>query len=149
LCNSPCVSLPDRAFLSPVEELKILNLAPSDEKASSSRLRDAALIDQELPGVGIHENGYCEIAGRAWFDRMMQMTVDGLAQLEASGDARSSSDPMMRALLLIAMDLGVVFLRPLVEERFGVSLTDPALSERWIRTELELLSLGVLTTKEA
>jgi hypothetical protein len=36
-----------------------------------------------------------------------------------------------------------------VEERFGVSLTDPAVGERWIRTELELLSLGVLTTKEA
>ena len=107
---------------------------------------DGATAAMTYIGRSMQEGG---AAGRAWFDRMMQMTIEGLAQLEATGDARTSSDPMMRALLLIAMDLGVVFMRPLVEERFGVSLTDPALSERWIRTEFELLSLGVLTTKEA
>ncbi len=88
-------------------------------------------------------------AGRTWFARMMEMTLDGLRTLESDGAARHSEDPTMRALLLIAMDLGVILLRPLVTDLFGRDIADPALTERWVREEMDLLSNGVLRTSAA
>ncbi len=82
--------------------------------------------------------------GRWWFDEMLRITVDGLEQAVAAGAARPSDDPAMRAMLMIAMDLGLVLLRPLVEASIGGGLTDPSIVERWVRTELDILTNGVL-----
>lgn len=82
--------------------------------------------------------------GRWWFDEMMRLSLDGLAGAEAAGRARRSDDPEMRAVLLIAMDLGMVLMRPLVEGRLGAPLTDPTTVERWVRTEFDVLTHGVM-----
>jgi AcrR family transcriptional regulator len=82
-------------------------------------------------------------AGRAWFDRMIVLTRDGLAAMEADGLVRPTDDADMRAVLLAAMDIGIVLLRPHVERLLGGSITDPEISGRWIHTEFELLSKGL------
>jgi TetR/AcrR family transcriptional regulator, regulator of cefoperazone and chloramphenicol sensitivity len=87
--------------------------------------------------------------GRWWFDEMLRLTLDGLADAEAVGLARPAADPLARAILLISMDLGMVLLRPLVEARLGGSLADAAIVERWTRAEMDLLSHGVLTPRPA
>lgn len=83
--------------------------------------------------------------GRWWFDEMLGLTLDGLATAEAAGLARPASDPVARAVLLISMDLGMVLMRPLVEARLGGSLADPAIVERWVHAEMDLLTRGVMT----
>jgi AcrR family transcriptional regulator len=82
--------------------------------------------------------------GRWWFDEMLRLSLDGLAAAESAGLARPSDDPEMRAVLVMAMDLGMVLMRPLVESRLGASLSDPDTMARWIRTELDVLTHGVM-----
>ena len=64
--------------------------------------------------------------------------------LAASGRARPADDPQMQAVLLLAMDLGVVLLRQHVERYLGAALTDDDVTTRWTVTELDLLTNGVL-----
>ena len=87
--------------------------------------------------------------GTWWFDEMMRLTLDGLAAAQAAGLARPSDDPEMRAVLLISMDIGALLMRTLVEQRLGASLSDPETVERWVRTEFDLLTHGVLQTGDA
>jgi AcrR family transcriptional regulator len=86
--------------------------------------------------------------GREWFDHMFQMSVAQYEGSLAAGTARPSQDPTMLALLLMAMDLGMVVLRPLVEQKLGSNLTDPAVVQRWMRTEFDLLTHGLIVDKE-
>lgn len=86
--------------------------------------------------------------GREWFDHMFEMSVTQYEGLLAAGTARPSQDPTMLALLLMAMDLGMVLLRPLVEQTLGSNLTDPAVVQRWMRTEFDLLTHGLMIHKE-
>jgi len=86
--------------------------------------------------------------GREWFGHMFQMSLTAFEKLAAAGTVRQSEDPTMQALLLMAMDLGMVVLRPLVEEALGSSLTDPEVVERWMRTEFDLLMHGLIVEKE-
>lgn len=62
----------------------------------------------------------------------------------AAGRARAVADVEMTSLLLMAMDLGLLFMRPLVEERLGADLTDPAVLERWALAEVDLLTNGFI-----
>ncbi len=82
--------------------------------------------------------------GHWWFDEMLRLTIEGLDGAVAAGAARPSDDPTMRAMLLIAMDLGLILMRPLVEASIGGDLTDPQIVERWVRTEFDVLTNGVL-----
>jgi AcrR family transcriptional regulator len=82
--------------------------------------------------------------GRWWFTRMADLSDELLARLTAAGSARPLADPEMAALLLLAMDLGLLLLRPLVEERLGADLADAAVLERWARAEVDLLANGLL-----
>ena len=82
--------------------------------------------------------------GRQWFDGMIDLTREGMAALAASGRARPADDPQMQAVLLLAMDLGVVLLRQHVERYLGAALTDDDVTTRWTVTELDLLTNGVL-----
>lgn len=82
--------------------------------------------------------------GATWFDRMIALTETGTADLVAAGLARPSDDPKMRAVLLLAMDIGVVLMRQNVERYLGAALTDRATARRWAVTELDLLTNGVL-----
>ena len=65
-----------------------------------------------------------------WFDRAAEMTIAPMSGLEAGGLARSSDDPTMRAVLLLTMDLGIVFIRQVVEGLLGASITDPDVVNR-------------------
>lgn len=82
-------------------------------------------------------------AGRFWFDRMLAITRDAMADMEASGLVHPSGDPIMRAVLIMAMDVGVVLLRSHVERVLGGSITDPEISDRWIRVEFDLWARGL------
>lgn len=82
--------------------------------------------------------------GRWWFRQMMQMADDMFPPMVAAGRARAVADVEMTSLLLMAMDLGLLFMRPLVEERLGADLTDPAVLERWALAEVDLLTNGFI-----
>ena len=56
---------------------------------------------------------------------------------------REVADPEMTALLLVALDFGLVLLRSHVERRIDAELTDPDVLERWLRAELDLLTHGL------
>lgn len=86
-------------------------------------------------------------SGEAWFDRLIELTETGADQLVAAGLARPSDDPKMRAVLLLAMDVGVVLLRQNVERYLGADLADRTTAHRWATTELELLTHGVLVAR--
>jgi AcrR family transcriptional regulator len=81
-------------------------------------------------------------AGRWWFDQMMQLGDEMFPAMVAAGAARRVDDPEMTSMLLMAMDLGLLMMRPLVEERLGAELTDPAVLERWARAATDLLTHG-------
>ena len=125
-------------------------MAIVDEMGEDAGLRDLLGVDgmeTAIVYVGRSMQDGGEV-GREWFDHMFQMSVTGYEELVEAGRARPSDDPIMRALLFVAMDLGMVVLRPLVEETLGLSLTDPAVVERWMRTEFGLLAHGLIVDKE-
>ena len=86
--------------------------------------------------------------GRRWFEQMLAMTVGGLGELALRGEARPTDDPLMRGLLLVSIDLGMVVLRPLVERALGAGLTEPAVLERWARAEFDLFHHGLFFGRE-
>lgn len=86
-------------------------------------------------------------AGQWWFSTMMSMGREMYADMVAAGVARELDDPEMANLLLMAMDLGLVIMRPLVERHLGSDLTDPAVLERWARAEYDLLNHGVMVSQ--
>jgi AcrR family transcriptional regulator len=88
----------------------------------------------------LHDDGD---VGRWWFDEMMRMTTELYPAMLERGAVREVSDPEMTALLLVALDFGLVLLRSHVERRIDAELTDPAVLERWLRAELDLLTHGL------
>jgi AcrR family transcriptional regulator len=82
--------------------------------------------------------------GRWWFDEMVRTSTDLYASMVDAGSARRLDDPEMGVLLLTAMELGLLLMRPLVERHLGADLTDPALLERWAHAELDLLTHGLI-----
>jgi AcrR family transcriptional regulator len=80
--------------------------------------------------------------GRWWFDQMMQLGHDMFPAMIAAGTARPVADPEMTTMLLMSMDLGLLLMRPLVEEWLGAELTDPAVLERWALAATDLLTNG-------
>ncbi len=86
--------------------------------------------------------------GRWWFAELLEVTDRMLPALVESGVARRPDDPEMTALLLMAMEVGLLLMRPLVEERLGGDLTDEAVLARWARAELDLLSHALLIDRE-
>ncbi len=94
-------------------------------------------------GRALHEGGE---AGRRWFDWMIELTRQGMADLAEAGLARPAADPAMQAVLLLAMDIGVVLMRHHVERYLGASITDDHITARWATAELDLLSHGVLVS---
>ncbi|MEO1055392.1 MAG: TetR family transcriptional regulator [Actinomycetota bacterium] len=92
-------------------------------------------------GRALHDGGE---SGNRWFDWMIELTREGMADLAASGLARPAADPAMQAVLLLSMDLGVVLLRQHVERYLGAPITDSEMTTRWAAVELDLLTNGVL-----
>ena len=53
-------------------------------------------------------------------------------------------DPQMTALVMLAMDLGMVLLRPHVERIIDAELTEPATTQRWLAAVLDLFTRPLL-----
>lgn len=83
--------------------------------------------------------------GRVWFHRLYELTRAGVDEMTAAGVARPVDDPTMTALLLLAMDLGMVLLRPHVERVLDGALTDAAITERWVTAEFDLFTRALFT----
>ncbi len=82
--------------------------------------------------------------GRWWFDKLFELYFDGLEEMTAMDRARPTDDPTMRALRVLSMELGTLFLRPLIEPMIGADLVDPTVMERWAREETDLLAHGIM-----
>lgn len=82
--------------------------------------------------------------GRWWFDQLLDMAVDVNGRMVAAGSVRRLDDEEMGIMLVSAIDIGMLLMRPLVEARLGQSLTAPETLDRWARAEVDLLTNGYL-----
>lgn len=132
----------DAQVMSAIEQV-VAALGDTDREASVGEMITAKEGGPAITYIGraMQDGGP---SGVAWFDRMITLTESGTADLVASGLARPTDDPQMRAVLLLAMDIGVILMRQNVERYLGAALTDRATAERWATTELDLLTNGVL-----
>ncbi|MEM9037497.1 MAG: TetR family transcriptional regulator [Actinomycetota bacterium] len=123
------------------------HLGAADRDAGLAELIAAESAGPAMSYIGraLHEEGE---SGHQWFDWMIDLTRRGMTDLAASGLARPAADPAMQAVLLLAMDLGVVLLRQHVERYLGAPITDSAITTRWASAELDLLTNGVLIDQE-
>ncbi len=121
----------------------IEGLGSDDLEVSFAELLAAESASPAVGYVGraMHEGGE---AGRRWFDWMIELTRQGMADLADAGLARPADDPEMQAVLLLAMDIGVVLMRHHVERYLGAAITDDHITARWATAELDLLTHGVL-----
>ena len=67
-----------------------------------------------------------------------------LAAMERAGMLRPSTDPSVRAGLVIVITLGTWVLRPLLEASFDLSLFAPDGLQRWLEGERDLFRHGIL-----
>ena len=88
----------------------------------------------------LHEDN---ATGRQWFDRLYALTRNGMAEMAERGMVRTFDDPVMASLILLAMDLGLVLLRPHVERILDAPLTDRSVVTRWITAEFDLLTTPI------
>lgn len=86
--------------------------------------------------------------GRAWFDGLYELTRATMAEMQAAGLVRDIDDPPMAAVVLLAMDLGMVLLRPHIERTVGVDLTEPEAAQRWAAAEFDLFTRPLFTPTE-
>lgn len=74
---------------------------------------------------------------------LFEATRAGLAELDAVGLLRPSSDPQTRAAFLLVNDLGLMLLREQVHEVLGVDPLGPDGMGRWTETALEIYRRGL------
>ncbi len=84
-------------------------------------------------------------SGAATFDRLMEMTTATFAQTDTDGLTHPSPDPIMRNILMICLDLGVLLLAPHVERHLGGDLFSDKNMQRWSAAEFQMLSHGIFT----
>jgi len=89
-----------------------------------------------------------ELGGRL-FDELFAISRDTDTAMQEAGVARSTADPDMRVLLLMALDMGMLLLSDHVERALGSPLTDPETAQRWVTSVIELLSNGLLTAPDS
>jgi len=88
-------------------------------------------------------------AGSHLFDRLFEISVDADSAMRADGVTAPTEDPEMRALLMMALDMGMLLMSEQVERTLGASLDSPEIAERWVRGVFEILAGGVLTDEIA
>jgi len=86
--------------------------------------------------------------GERLFDELFAMSLSTDKAMQTAGVARSTTDPEMRALLLVALDMGMLLLSDHVERALGSPLTSPATAERWVGAVVDLLSNGLLVVPD-
>ncbi|MEM9516469.1 MAG: TetR family transcriptional regulator [Actinomycetota bacterium] len=141
------VAVCDDTVMATIREV-VERLAGAEGDAGLVELISAESAGPAMSYIGraLHDGGD---SGNQWFDWMIEITRQGMADLAASGLARPADDPAMQAVLLLAMDLGVVLLRQHVERYLGAPITDHATTTRWAAVELDLLTHGVLINNES
>lgn len=77
------------------------------------------------------------------FRALFEVTVTGLAGMEAAGIARSTTDPPARAAFLLVNDLALILLRDQVGAVLGVDPLGRAGMARWSAAVLEVYTRGV------
>ena len=82
--------------------------------------------------------------GTVLFAQLAEGFLHHLGAMEAGGMLRPSTDPAVRAGLVIVITLGVWVLRPLLEDAFDVSLFDVDGLQRWLTGEQDLFRHGIL-----
>ncbi|MEM9745795.1 MAG: TetR family transcriptional regulator [Actinomycetota bacterium] len=118
-------------------------LSADDRETGLTELLASETAGPAVSYVGrvLHDGGD---AGNRWFDWMIGLTERGMTEMADAGLARPADDPQMQAVLLLAMDIGVVLLRQHVERYLGAAIDEPEITERWAVAELDLLTHGVL-----
>lgn len=86
--------------------------------------------------------------GEHLFDELFNLSLSTDKAMQDAGIVRASSDPDMRALLLMALDMGMLLLSDHAERALGSPLSAPATAERWVAAVVDLLSSGLLVTPD-
>ena len=118
-------------------------LSADDRETGLTELLASETAGPAVSYVGrvLHDGGD---AGNRWFDWMIGLTERGMTEMADAGLARPADDPQMQAVLLLAIDIGVVLLRQHGERYLGAAIDEPEITERWAVAELDLLTHGVL-----
>jgi len=82
--------------------------------------------------------------GETLFDELYQMSLGTDQQMRESGMARPTDDPEMRALLLMALDMGMLLLSGHAERVLGAPLDSVEIGGRWVHAVVDLMSNGWL-----
>jgi len=86
--------------------------------------------------------------GARLFDELYKLSLETGRAMEAIGLARPSEDPEMRALLLFALDMGMLMMSDHAARVLGASLDSPEMGGRWVRAVVDLLSNGLLLSPD-
>ncbi len=85
-------------------------------------------------------------AGESLFDRLFELTLSEMDDMQASGLVRSDiDDSPMLAIYLLAADLGAMLLRGHAQRHLGIDLMSPEGLRRWARTGMDVLGSGLFT----
>ncbi len=82
--------------------------------------------------------------GDRLFDELFAMSLDTDMQMCAAGVARPTDDPEMRALLLMALDMGMLLLADHAQRVLGAPLGSTEVGGRWVSAVVDLMSTGWL-----
>ena len=86
-------------------------------------------------------------AGESLFDRLLDLTVKGIDDMQARGVMRTDiEDPPMLAIYLLASDLGIMLLRDHTRRHLGIDPMSPEGLRRWARTGIEVFGSGLLSS---
>jgi len=86
--------------------------------------------------------------GARLFDELFELSLGMARGMESIGLMRPSDDQEMRALLLMALDMGMLLLADHVERVLEAPLDSPEIGARWVRAVVDLLSNGLLVTPD-
>ena len=123
-------------------------LAPVAEDSSGLlSIRDAWMELAAEPGLVPYLRRTLTAGGElavSLYDSLMAAALIGLERLEDAGVVSPAPDRSMRAVLLLALDLGMVLLADHAERHVGAPLLAGEGLRRWADAEMDLLARGIL-----
>lgn len=86
-------------------------------------------------------------AASVFFNRILDLGREYVDELVEQGYLRPAPDEEFRVLFMFLLDLGLIMLQPLVEQRLGESLLTEQMLERWLTAEIDFQTYGIFSDR--
>jgi AcrR family transcriptional regulator len=117
----------------------------SADRDDARSLMQAVVNEPDLLGYLIRALTGGGVAGDVLFDRLYDISMSFLEQMEAAGVARPVADKAATVVWLMAADMGVLLLRRHLVRALGIDPFTPAGMDRIAAVELDLMTQTYLT----